>query len=179
MRTTARKLDRLDPALLAANPRANVAAWMKYESIVLAAYRQHPKPYIFRPTSMAAVTVCSRLRDAIRGKLAFDYPSEISAEELAVWYGQVVIKSDTEQVLIGPMEEVKASVQGTAVGTTKPTDMVFQELSFEEITAFTLLLSTGRVVGPVLVQKPPDISLLPVRPNVELMNRPDGSLVLL
>jgi hypothetical protein len=128
---------------------------------------------------MSPVTVCSRLRDAIRGKLAFDYPSEIPTEDLSRWYGQIVIKSDTEQVLIGPLEEIKSSVQGTAVGVTKSADMVFAELSFEEITAFTLLLSTGRVVGPVLIQKPPDISLLTARPNVELMNRPDGSLVLL
>jgi hypothetical protein len=175
---TARKLDRIDPALLAANPRANLASWMKYETIVIAAFKQHPKPYIFRPTSLSAVTVCSRLRDAIRGKLAFDYPSEISTVELSLWYGQIVIKSDTEQVLIGPMEEVKVSIQGTA-GPLKPKDLTFPELTFEEITAFTLLLSSGRIVGPVLIQKPPDISLLPVRPNVELMNRPDGSLVLL
>jgi hypothetical protein len=179
MTATYRKLDRIDATLLSSNPRANVNAWKKYEPIVLTAYKLHPKPYIYRPANMAPSTICSRLRDAIRGKIAFDHPSELSSQDIARWYSEVVIKSDKEQVLIGPPTELAAAIRGTSVGSTKPLDMIFENLSFEELSAFTLLLSGGRLTGPVLVKTPPDISLLPQRPNVEMMKRQDGSLVLL
>lgn len=179
MPSTLTKLDRIDRTVLASNRRASLSSWQKYEPIVLAAFRLHPKPYIFHPSNMAARTVESRIRDAVRGKIAFDYPSELSTPDLERWWSQAVVKSDDKQVFIGPPQELQATLSGTATTSTRPADLVFDDLTFEEVSAFALLISSRRVPGPVLVKSPPDITLLPPRPNVELMQRPDGSLVIL
>lgn len=177
-----KKLEHIDPDLLKGNPRASFSAWKKYESLVLAAYRIHPQPYIYRPTNMAPSTVCTRLRDAVRGKLAFDYPIELvdapTSLDLSRWYSEVIFKYDKEQVFIGPPETVHGVLTGTQVGNSRTKQMVYESLTFEEVSAFSLLLSGGRIEGPVLIKSPPDLTLLPDRPNTEKMTKPDGSLVL-
>lgn len=173
-----KKLDNIDPQRLAGNPRATPSAWLKYRDVVLMAMRQHPRPYIYTPTNMAASSVASKLRDAVRGKLAFNYPdAEITDFDLARWYSEIVVKHDRENVYIGPPEEVKTTLIGGSPSSSK--ELVFPTLSFEEVAAFTILLSNGRLVGPIRVQQPPDLSLLPRRPNVEIINRDNGELVLI
>lgn len=173
-----KKLDNIDPNRLKANPRATLQSWLKYRDVVLSAMRQHPKPFIYTPINMAASSVASKLRDAVRGKLAFNYPDEqISDLALAKWYSEIIVKHDRENVYIGPPEEIKSSLVGASPNTK--TELVFPTLSFEEVAAFTLLLSNSRITGPVRVQQPPDLSLLPKRPNVEILNRENGELVLL
>jgi hypothetical protein len=171
-----KKLDRLDLQTLSANPRASLSSWRKYEPIVEAAFFQHPKPYIYAPSSLSPYTVSSRIREAIRGKLAFDYPAKISTLDLSRWYDEIIIKNDAKNVFIGPPEEVQKSIKGTSLSTS-PT-YSFDSLSFEEISAFSLLLSNGRLTGPVTILQPPDISLLPDRPNVERIEK-DGGLMLI
>lgn len=173
-----RKLDNIDPQRLANNPRATLQSWLKYRDVVLSAMNQHPRPFIYQPISMTPSSVASKLRDAVRGKLAFNYPdNEISDLDLARWYSEIVVKHDKENVFIGPPEEVKK----TLIGSTPRSDheLNFPTLSFEEVSAFTLLLSGGRITGPIRISQPPDISLLPQRPNVEMLRRNDGSLVLI
>lgn len=172
------KLDRIDPTALATNPRATLSAWKRYEPTVLAAMAQHPRPYVFRPSNMAPSTVASRLRDAIRGKLAFDHESVRSVDEVRRWYAEVVVKSDLAQVYIGPLEKVTEILAGDHVSTT-PAPFSFDSLSFEEVSAFALLLSTGRLNGPVEIRCAPDLTLLPMRPNVEQITKPDGTLLLI
>jgi hypothetical protein len=173
-----RKLDNIDPQRLANNPRATLQSWLKYRDVVLSAMHQHPKPFIYQPISMTPSSVASKLRDAVRGKLAFNYPDdEISDLSLARWYSEIVVKHDKENVFIGPPEEVKRTLIGAKPSNDH--ELNFPTLSFEEISAFTLLLSGGRIVGPIKVTQPPDITLLPTRPNVEMLKRPDGSLVLI
>lgn len=172
-----RKLDRIDPTRLSSNPRASLASWLKYQSVVLAAFRMHPRPYSYSPTNMSPASVCSKMRDAVRGKLAFDYPCEVSTSDLARWFSEVIFKHDHVNVYVGLPAEVNSSLIGAT--PISSTDLIFPTLSFEEISAFTLLLSNARIKGPVRVKQPPDITLLPKRPNVELMSRDDGSLVLL
>ncbi len=122
--------------------------------------------------------MASKLRDAVRGKLAFNYPdSDITDLELAKWYSEIVIKNDKENVFIGPPDEVKTTLTGSTPNSAS--ELTYPTLSFEELSAFTLLLSGGRIAGPVICRQPPDISLLPRRPNVEILNRADGSLVLI
>lgn len=173
-----RKLDRIDPQKLATNPRATLQSWLKYRDVVLSAIKQHPKPFIYRPVTMTPSSVASKMRDAIRGKLAFSYPDEnVTDFALARWYSEVVIKHDKENVFIGPPDRVR----GTLIGSTptSSTELNFPTLSFEEVAAFTLLLSNGRIVGPILVTQPPDLTLLQKRPNVEILTKKDGSLVLI
>lgn len=172
------KLERIDPARLATNPRASLSAWLRYEPIIHAAMRQHPKPYEYTPSNMAASTVCSRLRDAIRGAIAFGYSTNPTTEELTRWWAEVRITFAGNVIRIAPPS---ADVATALAGGTAPngTTLSFSDLSFEELTAFHLLLSNGRIPGPVIIAHPPDPGLLPTRPNVEILPRPDGSLVLL
>jgi hypothetical protein len=174
-----KKLDRIDPKVLASNPRASYAAWMKYEPIVIAAFRQHPKTFVYSPTSMTPSSVASKMRDAVRGMLAFAYPCPIPVLDLANWYNEIIIKHDKEAVYIGVPEKVKSVIRGEQRSPDSASNLIFPTLTFEEVSAFTLLLSTARILGPILIQNPPDLSLLPKRPNVEMMVRNDGSLVLL
>lgn len=173
-----KKLDRIDPQRLAGNPRATLQSWLKYRDVVMSAMNQHPKPFIYRPISMTPSSVASKMRDAVRGKLAFNYPDEeIDNLVLARWYSEIVVKHDSQNVYIGPPESVRSALTGATPSSSS--DLNFPTLSFEEVAAFTLLLSGGRIVGPIVVRQPPDLSLLPLRPNVEILNRKDGSLVLL
>jgi hypothetical protein len=173
-----KKLDNIDPQRLAGNPRATLTSWLKYRDVVIMAMRQHPKPYIYTPTSMAASSVASKLRDAVRGKLAFDYPDpEVSNLDLARWYSEIVVKHDRENVYIGPPEEVKTTLIGATPNSA--TELTFPTLSFTEVSAFVILLSGSRLSGPIKIMQPPDISLLPNLPNVEILTKPDGSLVLI
>lgn len=173
-----KKLDRIDVVKLVGNPRATLQSWLKYRSVVLAAMQQHPRPYIYTPVNMAASSVCSKMRDAIRGKIAFQYPdSAIDNIILAKWYSEVIFKHDKENVYIGIPEEVNEVLVG--VTPTSASNLVFPTLSFEEVSAFVLLLSGSRIKGPVEVRQPPNLELLQRRPNVEVLSKKDGTLVLI
>jgi hypothetical protein len=175
----ARKLDRINPATLAANPRAKLSAWLKYESIVKAAFMMHPKTYVYTPANRSPQTIVNHMRDAVRGCLAFNYPSGIPQADLLRWYDEVVFKATDEEVIIGPPVGVESHITGVDNGGPTPPSFKYDTLTFEEICAFTVLLSTGRINGPVQILHPPDITLIPERPNVELLPQSDGSLVML
>jgi hypothetical protein len=148
---------------------------------VIAAFTVHPKSYVYRCTTLAPSTVCTRLRDAIRGAIAFNFPilnDPFTHSDLARWYSEVIFKYDQENVYIGPVEEIKETLEGG--GSVRGEAVLsFPTLEFEEICAFSLLLSNNRIQGPVVILQPPDISLLPERQNLEQLKREDGSLVLL
>lgn len=173
------KLDRIDPATLQHNPRASLAAWSRYERIAVAAFRQHPRPYTCRSNTHAASAVATRLRDAIRGAICFGYPianGEISTADLTSWWGETIVKPCSDHVIVGPP---KAVIEEMQISREDPRAFSFHDLTLDELIAFTVLLSSGRIEGPVTVYQPPDISQLPPRDNVELLSRPDGSLVLM
>lgn len=178
------KSSRLDPSKLLGNPRATFAAWKKYETMALASYHAYPNAYVWEPDGMAPCTVATRLRDAIRGCLAFKHPIsevyEITHADLESWFDQVVFKYTDMRVLVGPPQKVIDELEGAQVGSLQERKgLTFPSLDFEEVNAFLLLLSRGRLVGPIIIHSPPDISLLSERPNVEAVPRPDGSLLLL
>lgn len=127
---------------------------------------------------MMPSSVASKLRDAVRGKLAFNYPDpDLTDLELAKWYSEIIVKHNRENVYIGPPEEIKSVLVGATPATKN--ELVFPTLSFEEVAAFALLLSNSRIVGPIRIQQPPDLSLLQRRPNVEIINQENGELVLI
>lgn len=172
------KIDRLEPELLSANPRASLSSWLRYADTVQRAFERKPHAYDFEPLNMKPSTVASRIRDAIRGCLAFGYPCDFASHaELSLWWHEVVVKHTDKKVYIGPQEEVTEALKTRVAGPK--TTYTFDNLSFEEVAAFAVLLSSGRIVGPVVITHPPDISLIPERTNLEMMPRPDGSLVLL
>ena len=186
------KLRGIDPTTLVGNPRATLTAWIRYESIVVAAFRQHPSPYRYIPANVSPATVASRIRDAIRGKLAFDYPCVIPNATLLAWYAEIIVKYDSTQVYIGLPLANTTALEGQCIpqspltSSTKTNEAnpsssshIFDSLTLEELIAFTVLLDTGRILGPVLIHHPPDISLLPDRSNVEILSRPDGALILM
>lgn len=173
---TAAKLNRIDPEDLSSNPRATLAAWQRYEDLIIQAFQAHPQGWTYTPRMLAPVTFVSRIRDAIRGKIAFDYPSIVNKEEIANWFSQVIFKVVGNDVYIGPKTKLMETLK--APTTTKDT-LTFETLSIDEICAFALLLSGGQIQGPIVIQKPPSISSLPNYPNFHTLPRPDGSLVLL
>lgn len=169
------KLLNLDPASLASNPRATLRSWLKYEAIVKAAIALHPRPYVSCPPGLSPNTVGTRLRDAIRGKLAFNFPSTLSNETISNWYGEIIIKYDDKQLYIGPPQVVTELLAGTS---TSQDSQSYDAPSFEAVSALQLLLSTAMLRGPITITNPPDCTLLPDRPNVVLIPREDGSLIL-
>ena len=172
------KLNRLDPEVLAHNPRAKLTAWYKYQPLIRDAFEKSPHVHRWSPTNLTPATVASRLRDAVRGCLVFQYPISFTThEQLASWWDTVIVKHTTSEILIGHPEATVEALKGT--DPTAP-GYRFTDLSFEELTAFAVLLSTSRLSGPVVVSTPPtDWHLVTERPNLEVMSRDDGSLVLL
>lgn len=172
-----------DPALLLDNPRATYRAWKQYEVLALAALAHFPKTYVFCPHSLRPSTVASRVRDAIRGLLAFNYPilsdPPVSHGTIADWWSRVIVKHNATHVFIGSPDRVLTELTGKAETSTPGLVYKYETLTFEEITAFTILISSGRINGPVIVTSPPDVSLIPERSNVELEVRPDGKLLIL
>ena len=144
-----KKLDRIDAKSLASNPRASYSSWLKYEPVVLAAYKQHPKIFVYSPTSMTPASVASKMRDAVRGMLAFSYPCSVPVLELAKWYDEIIIKHDKESVYIGQPEGVKSVLSGEQRSPDSSSNLIFPTLTFEEVSAFQLLLSTARILGPI------------------------------
>lgn len=179
---TAHKLDRIVPADLISNPRASLRSWHFYEPIIRAAILQHPKPYIYKPSNRSPSSVCSKARDAIRGKIAFDYPDTgsptLTSTEVARWYSEIILKHDAQTVFIGAPEELRTYLKGASTIETHA-NYSYQTLDFDSIVAFTLLLSRNLLTGPVRIASPPDISLLPERLNLQILQQSDGSIVLL
>lgn len=173
-----KKLLRLDPKTLVHNPRSTLSSWTRYQPLVEAAMAIHPKPYVYHPTSLSPATVASRIRDAIRGALAFDYPCNVSNAELKRWYDEVVVRFDRESVWIGPLEKAKTEPVGGVEAPTTSNLYSYDTLTFEEVTAFAKLLSNERIRGPVVVRNPPDVTLLEDQ-NVQVLKKDDGSLVLI
>lgn len=177
------KLNRIDPNKLANNPRASLSAWSKFAPTVLAAYRLHPNPYLCTPQDLSIKTFVSRIREAIRGAIAFSYvlDSGISTDDLTRWYDEVIITEyNPTTVFIGPAKTLQES---KPVQTTTPssTSLDFRTLTWEEFEAFVLLISSGRMQVSVTIRKPDPTMLAFVSPspNLTILSRPDGSLVLL
>lgn len=170
------KLDSLDPNELAHNPRCTLAAWKKYENIVVCAYKQHPKAYLFRPSHVATSTVASRIRDAIRGALAFGYDCDVPAIDLLRWWGEVIVKFDKEQVYIGPKKTLAESPLEHTSG--KENGFSYDSLTFAEATAFCILLNTGRLIGPVNIKNPPSGLDLLEYENVQAIDGKPGVILL-
>lgn len=168
------KLDSLDPKRLACNPRASLLAWLKFEPIVIAAINQHPNKFTYLPTTMSPYSVTSKIRDAIRGKLAFDYPSPLATSVVKEWWGSVVVTNDKTKVYIGAKETKPGILSGV---TTADYAYCFDYLATDELAAVELLLGRGRIKGPIRVEDPPNP--LPALPfNVERVMR-DKTLILL
>lgn len=177
----ASKSDRLDPALLSSNPRATLPMWTRFAPIVEKAMAQHPKPFLYRPSGLAPGTVLIGIRDAIRGAIAFDYYGDaVRTSALATFFDEVIIKQLGDSIYIGQRNKIPKTVSPLipADGDTVA-PLTFPSLSFEEVAAFTLLLSNGRLSGPVRITNPPDLSLLPERTNCEVIPAADGSVTLL
>lgn len=173
------KLNRIDPIALASNPRATEGCWQRYKPVVDVARARFPQPYLYRPTSHAPSTVVIGLRDAIRAAIAFGFVgSEEEVQSLSDWFGSVVVKQLDEHVFIGRRGDIPGAAATTAQGYSADIQTIAQ-LTFEELCAFTLLISNGHLRGPVKVLQPPDLSLAPERTNCEIVRAADGSVTLL
>lgn len=178
MRPKAEGLNIVD---LTNNPRADLASWMKYESLILTAYRAFPSPYEFKPKNHSAHTVVSRFRDATRGCIAFQHPitlaEDITHDMLRDWYLQVIIKRNADDtIFVGRPEKRLIRIETERLPDKD--SYTYASLTYEEISAFSLLLATGRIRGPVKALAFPDVTTLPERSNLNVMVNSDGALVL-
>lgn len=169
------KLHRISPESLAGNPRATYAAWLRFAPQVRAAMAVHPQTHIIRVISMSPATFVSRVRDAVRGAIAYGH-SDIPVADLAKWFGEVVIRHDVKDVFIGPKEHKLTDI---AVNTIPKTEYSFVSLTTMEYHCFMTLLNNGRIAGPIHIEKPDPRWVDPGHPNVSFVPRPDGSLILL
>jgi len=169
------KLHRISPDALAGNPRATYAAWLRFAPQVRAAMEVHPKTHTIRVISMSPATFASRFRDAVRGAIAYGH-SDIPVEDLARWFGEVVVRHDAKDVFIGPRETKLADI---AVKDMPKTEYTFSMLTDMEYNCFMTLLNNGRIAGPIHIQTPNPSWVDPGYLNVTWLLRPDGSLILL
>lgn len=167
------KLSRLSAESLSSNPRCTERAWRRFEEVVQTAFSQRPHPYVFSPTGLSIESTVSKLRDAVRGKLVFDYASSVSAEALTPWWAETVVRRQGEHVYIGPPD--KKDFEPLA---PKPEGLVFEMLSENELNAFCLLLNNGKLQGPIVVKSGWTCLPLPYS-NVECIRKPNGSITLL
>lgn len=118
----------------------------------------------------------SKLRDAVRGKLVFDYASSVTAENLAPWWAETVVKRVDEHVYIGPPDQ-----KDFAPIAPKPEGLVFDSLTATELDCFAILLNNGRLQGPIIVKTHWEgwLTLTHTFHNVELVQKRDGTLTLL
>ena len=169
-----------DPSVLALNPRASVSAWLRYAPIIYRAYASHPTPYTYTPVHLSAATVVSRLRDAVRGAIAFHHPSDIPTSDLESWYSQIVIVQRGPAVILGLPHSLHTPVPLTPPpAPNSKVDRTFPTLSLSELTSFCILLSNETISTSFsITSPPPDWSTLPpLYPNVSLILQPDQSLI--
>jgi hypothetical protein len=176
------KLQRITASALANNPRCTLRAWLRYKPVVEAAMATFPRPYIYTPQNLAATSVCTKVRDAIRGALCpeFAYEPEDFRKKLHAWYASIVVKQAGKTVILGPPSRQLTQLSLVGSGDCGSTNsLTFPNLSLPELDAFSLLLSHNRISGPIIVTSPPDITGLVPRPNVEILTPEDGSVVLI
>lgn len=170
------KLSRISGKNLANNPRASLETWLRFSHIIEEAYAKRPLEHTFKPTILAPSTVVSQIRDSLRGAIAFGYPTTIPADELSAFFSAVTITTDGTTVRIGPRPK-PGDIREESTPAV-PSGFAFTTLAPDELDAFELLLSTGRIQGPVKIKQVlHDLSA--ARPNVERVFSADGSLILL
>lgn len=169
------KLDRLDPETLKDNPRATHAQWQRFEAIVKSARMAFPTSWEYPIHGLTPNTAASRLRDAIRGAIAFNYTT--NTHELLEWYKKIHITHSSTHLIIRPTDMPKTSPAVQAV-LSDEFPFSFDTLDQTEYDAFGTLLNSGRIIGPVHMKHAPAM-LQRGWMNVEVIPRPDGSLILL
>lgn len=170
------KLDRIAPDTLAGNPRATLAQWKRYSHIVHKARELDPRPWEMRLVGLAPATAASRLRDAIRGAIAFHYTDD--TDGLMRWYDSVIITHTSTHLIIRSKDMPKTVPEVKAV-LDEQYPFQFDTLALDEFHAFGVLLQTGRIVGPVHIRRPHADQLESHWPNVEIIPSRDGSLLML
>jgi len=174
---TPAKIHRIVPSSLAHNQRATLAPWQRYEALVLRAYDAAPAPVRFKPSGLSAESVVSKVRDAIRGMIAFSYPSRVTSDELSAWWSTVIVRRIDDEVYIGPRLRYDSELTAKA----EHTRYEYDTLSQSEMRCFAVLLSAGRINGPITIRKPlvPDPSVFDGLTNAEPINMPDGTLLII
>lgn len=169
------KLSSITVERLKSNPRASAAAWHRYCPFIVEAIKKFPQPSRFIFAGLSPTTAESRIRDAIRGKIAFGYTEGPAVEDVVAWWEQIIVKRDGDFIYLGLKDKFEEPLKATEEG------FQFINLDAQAIEAFALLLSRGHLKGPVKISVPPTLVSLNLLsfPNLQVLNRPDGSLVLI
>lgn len=170
------KEQNLAPENLTSNPRATLGAWNKYHKVVESAITSPENPVKITPQSVTTGTFVTRLRDAIRGCIAFSYPllsDQYSHEDLKEWFIRMTFWFSNEHVFIGNRKKNDQPV----VARVEKAGFHFESLTTAEIYAFQVLLSSGRLKGPVEVDVAPTLEPCEIV-NVQILHRDKGFIIL-
>lgn len=141
----------LNLSLLAENPRASLASWLRFRDHVIQAIEWYPQSLILHPISLRPSTYTSRVRDAIRGAIAFGYPcGTYSTDALLTWYTQISVRFTKTTVIIGPRD----AVEEIAPNEVKPISLLEDAhrpigVSPTERDAIVVLVGSGRLASGV------------------------------
>lgn len=173
------------------DPRFTLAAWQRYELHVAAWMDVWPLDYSFSPNELALETVRTRLRDAVKAKLHFNYPSSVVDHELLKqrWPGVVVTRHRTQKgyIRIGPNEgRQKINLTSSTLSLAHKNEaLIVQSPQLSDLIAVAHLLNRGILVGEVLVQDYSQVVLqgltheLTRFPNVEIVEQTATSFIML
>ncbi len=166
-------------ASLSSNPRATLSCWLRLQDVIHQAYKSFPSPFLYTPQNLSCSSFIIMARDAIRGAIAFSYPSFCTPSELQEWNSQVIFSKHLSQVYIGLKNKPDLSAITGTTSEISSSPYQFTTLTLQEIYSFCILLSSGRLQGPVeIVSPPPSIDFSPFV-NLEKIYKPNGTLVLL
>lgn len=134
---------------LAGNPRCTLEAWLRYRPYVEAAFGTYPEVYVVTPANFTSATFASRIRDAVRGAIVFQYPCAIPQPTLIDWWSKVVVRLYGDKVKIGPPDKIDVTVREVLVRLDQTTSE-HSNVTDMERDAFYILISSGRIPPPVI-----------------------------
>lgn len=165
------------------DPRFTLEAWHRFEGVIEAWLAAYPAPYIFKPDNLSVETVMARLRDAVKAKLTFGYPSSVVDHQILTqrWADVVVTRARglNGHVRIGrPEGRVKLALVTEGKSTTT---LSLVAPTLEVLNAACVLLNAGVIATEISVTDCPaplydwlNRAGLPAYPNVAVASSSDN-----
>jgi hypothetical protein len=131
--------------MTSSDPRFSLAAWQRYEDTVAAWLQVYPSAHIFAPSNLSLETAIARLRDAVKAKLQYMYPSHVNHNALASAWPNVVVTRDRNipgLVRIGPPQG-KVLTLTTALPPVQRDGITVIDPNVDVLDALCLLVNAG------------------------------------
>ena len=157
-------------------------SFRRYEVAINAIVNNFPVASAFNPAPLSPNTYAARLRDAIKSVLTYDWKTDVDVKRLKDIRDNLTIRINKQGNVVAcngsekledvgqPLNETKASGVGAITNCTEA-----------ELCAIVLLLSNRRFEGGIKItgQSSAHVNLACVGHDVEWMEEPDGSIILI